>query len=160
MTKENLDKYPSIKEKVSKICEYLSGLLEREDIRRLLIENDNVYLTDIEGETYVVVGDAVSYIQASGRTSRLIPGGITKGLSVVIVVDRKAFNSLAKRVRYLLPQETQFKKFENFDELDDIIKELDKSRNPSSKERKELFKSALVVVESPNKARTISNFFW
>ncbi|WP_070098567.1 reverse gyrase [Thermosulfidibacter takaii] len=159
MTKENLDKYPSIKEKVSKICEYLSGLLEREDIRRLLIENDNVYLTDIEGETYVVVGDAVSYIQASGRTSRLIPGGITKGLSVVIVVDRKAFNSLAKRVRYLLPQETQFKKFENFDELDDIIKELDKSRNPSSKERKELFKSALVVVESPNKARTISNFF-
>ncbi len=159
LKKELLDKYPPVKAKVSEVCKYVEELLERDDIKEALRDNDDLYIEEREGEKYIVVGDATSYIQASGRTSRLIPGGITKGLSVVVVDNRKAFSSLSKRVRYLLPAETTFKRLESLNVLIPVIEELDKSRDPKHTERKELFKSVLVIVESPNKARTISNFF-
>ncbi len=155
---ELLERYPPVKRKVQEICRYLEELLSDGEVRSRLSSSDKVYLEEVDGELFLVVGDATSYIQASGRTSRLIPGGITKGLSVVIATDKKAFMSLAARVRYLLPSETVFKPLEEVD-LEGILEELERSRSLEVRERKELFRSALVVVESPNKARTISSFF-
>ncbi|NPA15072.1 MAG: reverse gyrase [Deferribacteres bacterium] len=162
LREEQLDRYPRIKERVEEIADYLSGLLAREDVRRKIIESDEVSIVEKDGEEYVVLGDAVSYIQASGRTSRLVAGGLTKGLSVILALDRKALNSLLRRVRYYLPTETQIKELKDFSVLEEIKRELDESRNRErlvKGDRKELLKSALVVVESPNKAKTISGFF-
>ena len=158
MRAQQLDSYPPVKRRVEEICAYLEKLFKSEDFKRAVADNPKLYIKDVDGEPHLVVGDATSYIQASGRTSRLVPGGITRGLSIVLVVDEKAFSSLTRRVRYLLPAETIFKPLRDAD-LHRILEEVERSRVVSTKGRKELFRSALVVVESPNKARTISSFF-
>ncbi len=159
MKAEMLDRYPPVKKRVEEICQYLEELITKEAFLKALKDNEDVFINEINGEPHIVIGDATSYIQASGRTSRLIPGGITKGLSVVVVIDKKAFRSLERRVRYMLPDEITFKKLEDYNELDGILQQIEASRKPKKGTEKDLFKSALVVVESPNKARTISSFF-
>jgi len=118
-----------------------------------------------EGEYFFIIPDATAYIQASGRTSRLYVGGLTKGLSVVIVDEEKAFNSLLKNLKWLL-ETIQFYKLEEVD-LKKILKEVDDDRRKvrlaiegkyRPKEH-ELMKTTLFIVESPNKARTISRMF-
>ncbi len=159
MSPEQLDKYPIIKKRIEEICKYLNNFINRDDIISFLRESPEVTVEEKEGELFLVVADATSYIQASGRTSRLIPGGITKGLSVVLFWEEKAMTSLERRTRYLLPTETQFKRIEDLEEIIEVLPEVEESRKKKASERKQLFKSALVVVESPNKARTISSFF-
>ncbi len=162
LKEEQLDRYPKIKEKFMEIAAYLEGMLSRESVKRKILQSDEVSIVEREGEEYVVFGDAVSYIQASGRTSRLIAGGLTKGLSIILALDKKALNSLLRRVRYYLPTETQIKELKDFSVLEEIKKELDESRSKTKLTqvtKEKLLRSILVVVESPNKARTISAFF-
>ena len=119
-----------------------------------------------EGDSFILVtADVTGYVQASGRTSRLYAGGLTKGLSFVLVDDYKAFYSLQKKVRWF-SEDIQFKPVEEVD-LKQILKQIDEDREKVRKvlsgemiaEERQSFKTTLVVVESPNKARTISNFF-
>lgn len=46
----------------------------------------------------MIVSDATGYLQASGRTSRMYAGGLSKGLSIVLVDERRAFKHLIKKV--------------------------------------------------------------
>ena len=64
-------------------------------------------------------------IQASGRTSRLYAGGISKGLSVVLVDDKATFESLKKKLLWLGDI-----KFENIKDVDiqSILKAIDQDR--------------------------------
>ncbi len=119
-----------------------------------------------EGDSFILVtADVTGYIQASGRTSRLYAGGLTKGLSFVLVDDEKAFYSLQKKVRWF-SEDIQFKPVKEV-KIKKILKEIDEDREKVKKvlsgemiaEERQSFKTTLVVVESPNKARTISNFF-
>ncbi len=161
LREDQLERYPRIKEKVEEIASYLESIIKDPEVRKKIKESDEISIIEKEGEEFVVFGDAVSYIQASGRTSRLVAGGLTKGLSVILAVDKKALNSLIRRVRYYLPVETQIKELKDEKELLDLVPEIDRSREikTSANKREELLKSALVVVESPNKARTIASFF-
>ncbi len=167
MREEVLDRYPRIKAEVERIKGWLEERLRDEGFLRRVEGSEDVTLMRMEGELYVVVADVSTYLQASGRTSRLIAGGMTKGLSVLLVWDGKAFRSLQRRLRfYFMEGDVEFKPLREID-LKVLLKEIDRDRERAKAvlsgrippESKDLFRTTLVVVESPNKARTIGSFF-
>ncbi len=120
------------------------------------------------GDFHVVLPDSTTYIQASGRTSRMYIGGVTHGLSIVIIDNNAVFSALQRDLRYRL-DEVEFKDLETYD-VDATIKVIDEERAEIAKLLNSeappqvgrggtSFKSVLLVVESPTKARTIANFF-
>jgi len=116
-------------------------------------------------ELYLIVADPIAYIQASGRASRMFAGGITHGASFLLVDDEKAFYSLKRKLEFILGEtqlikfgmKTAEKWFKKIDEDRKIIKEIREGR--IVKRVKDFIKTALLIVESPTKARTISRFF-
>ncbi|MGC9059010.1 MAG: reverse gyrase [Candidatus Aenigmatarchaeota archaeon] len=144
--------------------EFFKNILKDEDIIKAIKESPTISFGVKENEYYFLVTDEVAYIQASGRVSRLYVGGLTKGLSIVIIDDEKAFNSLTKELKYF--EEIEWKNFEEL-KLDEILKEIDQDRRnvilamEGKLEVREAIslKTVLFIVESPNKARTIARYF-
>ncbi|WP_276813819.1 reverse gyrase [Desulfurococcus amylolyticus] len=115
---------------------------------------------------YMLIPDVATYIQASGRASRLYPGGITRGLSITLVDDKRLLNGLVKRMRWI---------FEDFNmvpldqvNLEELTRQIEEERRRVAEviregikttTQVEPVKTALMIVESPNKAKTIANFF-
>ncbi|NPA85213.1 MAG: reverse gyrase, partial [Crenarchaeota archaeon] len=142
----------------------LKELVEKEEFLRRLEESGEVEVVREGGALYVLVPDAATYLQASGRTSRLYAGGVTKGLSVVVVDSEPLFRGLKRRLRWVVEE---WKRFEELN-LEELLKEIDEDRKKVLKvmrgelkadEVRKLMKTVLLVVESPNKARTITSFF-
>ncbi len=107
----------------------------------------------------IVIPDIRTYLQGSGRTSRLYPGGITRGASLIWDED-PILTSFIKRAR---AQEIDFLQLSEVD-LEKLKSEIDESRRLISSLKKgyelaNLLKTALFIVESPSKARTIASFF-
>ncbi|WP_423792818.1 reverse gyrase [Methanocaldococcus indicus] len=118
-------------------------------------------LREIEGDIYILIPDIKTYIQASGRTSRMTEFGLTKGASIVLVDDNEIFEHLKKYMLFMY--ESEFKRLEEIN-IEELLKKIDEDRKKLKEGRKigkvpDLLKSVLMVVESPNKARTIANFF-
>ncbi|MEO2083357.1 MAG: reverse gyrase, partial [Desulfurobacteriaceae bacterium] len=182
LKEEILNKYPAVKKKLEEIKAFLEEHLNKEEFIEKIRRSDTVSLKEEGDELYVVVGDAAGYIQASGRTSRMFAGGLTKGVAIMFVDDVKAFNSLRKRVLVFL-EDVNFKVLDvdrgkelaerlglpliSENDLETVFKVVDKDRERVREilsgeirvETKSLVRTGLVVVESPNKARTIANFF-
>jgi len=162
---EQLEEYPPIQHKFNEIQSYVSQLLGREEIFEEVRKSPEIGIEKAGEDFILTVADITGYIQASGRTSRLFAGGLTKGLSLILVEDEKAFYNLRKKVK-LFGEEITFKEVGEAD-LNKILKEVDEDREKVRKvrrgegieEARHKFKTALVIVESPNKARTISSFF-
>jgi reverse gyrase len=130
-----------------------------------IAKSREVSLKQRNGEFSLVIADPLTYVQASGRASRMFAGGITRGASFLIVDDEKAFHSLKKRMEFMLGEiswvkfnlKTVEKWFRGIDEDRRTIKEIREGK--ISKRLKDFIKTALLIVESPTKARTISRFF-
>ncbi len=150
--------------------ELVKRLVKDEGIIRRVLENPEIATVKEGDEIYVLIPDAPTYIQASGRTSRLFLGGISKGLSLLLVDDERLLKGLERRLRWII-DEFKFVPFKEVN-VKDVIKEIDRDRElikmirsgkiPKqivSKESMFELKTALLVVESPNKARTIAKFF-
>ncbi|NPA85780.1 MAG: DEAD/DEAH box helicase, partial [Crenarchaeota archaeon] len=86
------------------------------------------------GEIYII--DPKTYLQASGRTSRLTPDGMTHGVSVVVYDDEDLMRALEE-------------------ELKDVTEFKEGLVLPGGK-RPVRARSALMIVESPTKAKTFS----
>lgn len=161
---EQIEETPSLRMLIEAL-ETARSLLTRRDVWEKIQKKGDVALVEGEGKSYILIPDTATYIQASGRTSRLYPGGITKGLSVIIVDDERLLNGLIKRMRWLF-EDLEIKPLNEID-LEKLMEEISKEREKVKKilrgeiagETIELSKSALLIVESPNKARTIANFF-
>jgi len=91
-------------------------------------------------------------------------GGISRGASFLIVDDKKAFHSLKNRLEFMA--DVVWSKFslgrvrrwiEKVDEDRRLIHELMEGK--VSGRIRDYIKTALLIVESPTKARTISRFF-
>ncbi|MEM1610555.1 MAG: reverse gyrase [Sulfolobales archaeon] len=118
---------------------------------------------------YVYIPDWATYIQASGRTSRLYVGGISKGLSIILEKDPRMLRGLERRLK-IISDEISLKRLDEVN-IDEILREIDLDRDNIRKARqgilhislgdrvKELTRTVLIIVESPNKARTIASFF-
>ncbi len=150
------------RERVEAIYARVEEILSQEMIAKI---NQNPDISIIKDEGFkLITADVTGYIQASGRTSRLYVGGLSKGLSYLLVDNQKAFHSLQKKVRWF-SDEIIFKPASKVD-LEAIFAKIDEDRQKIAlalegklKESKEFFTTALVIVESPNKARTIANFY-
>ncbi|MFN3420482.1 MAG: reverse gyrase [Armatimonadota bacterium] len=153
--------------RVREVADYLRQQFSDESILAKLEKAETVTLHRRNGQLFITFGDAASYLQASGRTSRLFAGGISRGISLVLAWDKKAFHSLTRRLR-LFYDEVEFA---NADEVDwetelrkvdedrQRIKRLKVATASTSKEARPEIRTTLVIVESPNKARTIAHFF-
>ncbi|MCE4627715.1 MAG: reverse gyrase [Desulfurococcales archaeon] len=104
--------------------------------------------------TYFVIPDAPTYLQASGRTSRLLRGVMTHGLSVVVSENRDHVSALGERLKWYT--QSELTEFESVD-LDSVLQKIEASRRGEGK--KVNVKTVLLIVESPTKARTIA-WFW
>ncbi len=54
----------------------------------------------------IMMPDYVTYIQASGRTSRLFGSELTTGLSLVMIDDQRLFSMLQKKLSFILDENT------------------------------------------------------
>jgi len=120
----------------------------------------------------MLIPDYLTYIQASGRTSRIYGGELTTGLSVLLVDDDNLFRILNKKLSLVLDDITWHElNLENDrignENLHDIVSKINDERKKIYKIKTEgevepslqRVKTILFIVESPNKAKTISNFF-
>ncbi len=175
MFKVGIKDIDSVSPRVLKILCHLFGLSEyinlveknadiqnraREEIKKIFEEGnlrEKIKAKDILIEdNYIIFPDVRTYIQGSGRTSRLYVGGITKGASFLFDEERR-LEVFRFRARFY---DIDFKSLEEVD-LEKLIKEIDEDRKKIRKkqEAKELIKPLLFIVESPTKAKQISRFF-
>lgn len=107
-----------------------------------------------EGE--VIFPDLRTYIQGSGRTSRLFAGGLTKGASFLLEDDSELLSAFIERAKLY---DIEFKSIDEVD-FEKLSRELDESRDRYRRRQEfDLIKPALFIVESPTKAKQISRFF-
>uniref|UniRef100_A0A832I8X5 Reverse gyrase n=1 Tax=Pseudothermotoga hypogea TaxID=57487 RepID=A0A832I8X5_9THEM len=145
------------------IAKFLSEQLSKEEILEKLKSSNDVLIEENDSDLFISLADAATYVQASGRTSRMFAGGVSRGISLVIFWNEKLFNNLKKRLR-LFFDEIDFVHAEDVDWQQELER-VDEDRNKivklfSAKMPTQIsVKSSLVIVESPNKARTIARFF-
>ncbi len=147
------------------VYDFLKKVLSDEGVIEKIRKSSSLRITMDNSGIWFVLADPVAYIQGSGRTSRLYSGGVSKGLAITVVDDEKAFKQLSKELSNRL---TDFKwwNLESVD-IDGLIREISQERElikmilegKASKILKDPIKTVLLVVESPNKARTISRFY-
>ncbi len=158
----DVEEYGSATRLVAEAYSFLRQALEEEEVWRYLEQRRDVAVVVEDDKRYLLIADAPTYIQASGRTSRLYAGGITRGLSVVVVDYETVFNGLVRRTSWYV--EAKWSRFEDLD-LEEVLREIDEDRERVRRviagkiEVGDLVKTALLIVESPNKARTIAGFF-
>ncbi|MEB3816954.1 MAG: reverse gyrase [Desulfurococcales archaeon] len=141
---------------------FLRNALRDPEVWSELKKREDVAVIEEDGKLYLLIPDAATYLQASGRTSRLYAGGVTKGLSVVVVDDKRLLSGLIKRSRWMADVD-----WHHISEVDlaAIKKEILEDRMRVKRilggevRNIDLVKTALLIVESPNKARTIARFF-
>lgn len=152
-------------DRLMELRKILQGLVSREELVKELEKRTLASLRTVNGKLYLLLPDAPTYLQASGRTSRMYAGGLSKGLSVVVASDRRLLEALMKQVAWYT-DDASWVKLEELDlakvlaEIDEdreLIREL--ARGSLKREFTDIVKTALVVVESPTKARTIASFF-
>ncbi len=122
------------------------------------LTTDSYIITLKGGKLIVSLPDVMTYIQASGRSSRLLKGNMTLGLSIILYEDEDLLKIFLKKLaRYVSTQE-----FIPLSKLD--LKKV-KMEQKASRSREtsgldvERIKSVLIVVESPTKAKTIARMF-
>lgn len=107
-----------------------------------------------EGE--VIFPDIRTYIQGSGRTSRLFAGGITKGASFLLEEDPDVLSAFIERAKFY---DIEFRAMGEVD-FEELKREIDESRNRFRRRGEfDVIKPTLFVVESPTKAKQIARFF-
>lgn len=149
---------------ISSAREFVKKTLSPELLQK--IERDlDITLKQTEDGFTLIIPDTTGYIQASGRTSRLYPYGITKGVSIVVVDDAKAFRGLVSRLKAQI-EELDFEPYDPR-KAELIFSQVDRERELLNEMQlgkvelrvKDLVRAALMLVESPTKARTIAYLF-
>jgi reverse gyrase len=163
---ENLEGFLEfVKNVAQQGIKFFEKILGDEEILKAIKESETISFSEKENEYSFLIPDSVAYLQASGRTSRLYVGGVTRGFSCVLVDEEKAFNSLKKDLNFF--EEIEWKSLKEIN-LEEVIKEIDEDRNKvilaqQGKLTKEITKidltTRLLIVESPTKVRTIARFF-
>ncbi|MCS7200915.1 MAG: reverse gyrase [Patescibacteria group bacterium] len=155
----------NLKAKIEPIKKVYDQILaDRKKLIQKISRHPNLTL-EIKGDyLLLIISDPRGYLQASGRTSRLFPLGLTKGLSLILVEDEKTLKHLNNKLR-IIGYDPNFRKIDQID-LKKVIEEIDNDREIIKKiqrgeemQGQDPIKTALIIVESPTKAKTIANFF-
>ncbi len=142
-----------ISNKLEEAIDLVTNIINDQEFLQAIKANP---LIKFNNDKSIEMPDTKTYIQASGRSSRLYAGGVTKGLSLVIVDDQELFKALELQLRWYFDN-AKFMKLNEID-LNNILKEIDEDRSKlkNVNEVKDIVRTALIIVESPNKAETIS----
>jgi reverse gyrase len=151
-------------EEVKKFIPYLAVIDKRpqdfEELKKILkrlLEVGGVEEKDIvvrKGE--IIFPDVRTYIQGSGRTSRLFAGGITKGASFLLEKDLEILKAFVERAKFY---DIEFKSLDEVD-FEKLVKEIDESRERFKRKTEfDVIRPTLFIVESPTKAKQIARFF-
>ncbi|WP_043884341.1 helicase-related protein, partial [Caldanaerobacter subterraneus] len=93
----------------------------------------------------IVIPDVYTYIQASGRTSRIFGTSLTKGISILFEEDDSLFELLKARLLYLTEEE-----WTEEGEIEHLVKEAEETRKAISTDSSSKdMKSRMIIVESP-----------
>ena len=150
------------REEIKRFIPILANIEKRKEFRELKEEIKKIMEAGLRKEKdfvlrkgEIIFPDVRTYIQGSGRTSRLIVGGITKGASFLLEDDEEVLEAFIERASYY---DIEFKEIKevNFEKLK---KEIEESRKEKKGKEKDVIKPALFVVESPTKAKQIARFF-
>ncbi|BBL45617.1 reverse gyrase [Nanobdella aerobiophila] len=87
---------------IKNIYNSISIYLKNPDIVNKLKDSEDVSITIEDNNIILNIVDIKTYLQASGRSSRLYPGGVSKGISIVLVDDPKLLKALDIKLRYIL----------------------------------------------------------
>jgi len=151
--------------KLEEIANFIFKLFEKPDFIAKLGESKFLSVERNGNRLCVKIPDVRTYIQATGRASRLFVGGVTKGLSVIMLDDEKLLKGLTRHMRWYYPE---FNLIPLADvDIGSLMHEIDTDRkrvrdimeSKVTEHTRDLVKSSLFIVESPNKARTIASFF-
>ena len=118
----------------------------KEIFRGVVVKDEDLEMT---------IPDVYTYIQASGRSSRILNGVLVKGVSVIFEEDEEIFESLKTRLLLIAEEEIIEESETNWKEL---VHEVEESRKRIEGELTDTSKSLLIIVESPTKAETLSRF--
>ncbi|BCU70701.1 reverse gyrase [Stygiolobus caldivivus] len=154
---------------LNKAYEVVNSFLSNEEILRKISELGDFVISNGN----ILIPDYLTYIQASGRTSRIYGGDLTTGLSILLVDDKNLFEIFNRKISLILDEinwkELDISSWKIGDtDIRDIIDNINNEREKILKIKKEggdakpllaKVKTVLFIVESPNKAKTISNFF-
>jgi reverse gyrase len=145
---ERIAKYVSKLRFIEKIAGEVRGALKEVMSEREANVRDAVVR---KGE--IIFPDVRTYIQASGRTSRLTVNGLTKGASFLFEGDNQLLNAFIERAKFF---DINFRDISEIN-LDFLKREIEESRK--KKRELDLIRPALFIVESPTKAKQIARFF-
>ncbi len=143
-----------VMEGVEKVTSILDGMLREEGqsvrIGTMVVRRES-------GSLWLYSPDAPTYVQASGRTSRLFHGSMTRGLSVVVDRIPELVEALQDRLRWI--SQAEFVPFGSLN-LDEVMREIEETRKEAVAASKKInVVTELIVVESPTKAKTIASFW-
>lgn len=153
---------------IQQIVEQARKLMERilspQFLEKVARETD-ISVKVVEEGFSLIIPDVSGYLQASGRTSRLYAAGISRGVSIVLVDDEKTFTGLTRRLRAIL-EDFGWVEY-SVEEAERRFREVDRDRELIAEIRagkivvpvKDIVKMALMIVESPTKAKTFARFF-
>ena len=165
LKEEQILENSNLKNKIEIIKQKLEQILNNKEVIETIKKDPKLSIIEENNNLFLFVSDPRGYIQASGRTSRLYPLGLTKGLSILLVENNKVFEHLKTKLR-LIGYKIDFKELKDGSQWQPLIKEVDKDRMIVRKfmrgeieEFKDPVKTCLIIVESPTKAKTIANFF-
>jgi reverse gyrase len=150
---------------ITKASSFVQECLSDKEVLRKMNESEYLAFEKDKKGLKILIPDIATYMQASGRTSRMFAGGITKGLSVVISDDKKVLKNLIRQSKWYY-EDIEWRNFNEIN-LNELIKQIDKDREKVRRLKIgkdfeagfEPLKNVLLIVESPTKARTISSFF-
>jgi len=133
-------------------------LLEILKLRKKITINGFALIVIENGKALVLKPDPYTYIQASGRSSRLLNGSKTFGVSIVFEEHAELIAMLETRLRRFITG-LEFRPY-NQSELDLYAKRIETSRQGvGGHDIRRFIETALIIVESPTKAKTIASMF-
>ncbi len=122
-----------------------------------LVINDMV-IKRREGRLVIQSPDVMTYIQASGRSSRLHNGVMTLGLSVIFVEDEDLMRIFIRKLRNYVPN-LDIRHLREVDLEEVKRRQVESRHSTTASSLSSNVRSALLIVESPTKAKTIASMF-
>ncbi|BDB97832.1 reverse gyrase [Saccharolobus caldissimus] len=151
----NSQKLEKVREEITYYISMVKDKLKEMSEKTLISDN---FVIAVDGANYYIIyPDIITYLQGSGRASRLYNGGLTLGLSVILIDDKFIFEILKKKLQKLFHNIS----FNNISEmnLNEIKEKLKESRENGNNKASFNIITGLLIVESPTKAKTIAKLF-
>ena len=147
--------YSTVKELYNTALPIVRSIVDQKGV----VAIGTITLAKSGGKYLAVIPDLMTYIQASGRTSRLLGDKMTHGFSLIVEFSEQDNLVKALDLKFkALDREMGLRPLSEVDpEREKLLINSTRSSNESSGKLK--YKSILVVVESPTKAKTIARFF-